>query len=284
MAWTNALKDIISDMISVGAIEGTKLPLFANTTYKDLIGTTNKVSIVKAGLATIGTYDPAADITYGTGAAGITELTCDQYFYMADKLDKTVKLVDNYIEQYVQSNLPRLYLKADAYALTLATKANFPTNWLAGAADAAIGVNSANILDQLDIMAEKLDSQNVDPSMRMLVVPPKIMTLIKKALRKSGLSVEGVTNALFEGRAEKILGFNVIESNQYVPGSGTYDYKVFFGSPDAFVAGLRDPQVEYMDKMENSFAESFKALIQFGVEVNREELGGAAYLKVVAEA
>ena len=286
MAWTNALKNLVSDTISVGVVEGTKLPLFANTTYKDLIGTTNKVSIVKAGLATIGTYTPGSDISYGTGAAGLTELTCDQYFYMADKLDKTVKLVDNYIEQYVQLNLPRLYLKADAYALTLATKANFPTNWIAGSADAAIDVNSASILEQIEKMSEKLDEQNVDLSMRMLVVPPKIMTLIKRALRKSGLSVEPVTNALFEGRAEKILGFNVIESNQYVPvtGSGTYDYKVFFGSPSAFVAGLRDPQVEYSEQMENAFAESFKALIQFGVEVDREELGGVAYLKVVAEA
>lgn len=282
MAWTNALKQILSDRLELGVRENTKLPLFANTQYNDIIETANKVIVTKVGDATIGTYTPGTPFTYNSGAAGTVELTCDQYFFIAEKLDKTVKVIEDYIMAYMDKNLPNLFLKSDAYALSLATKANFPTNWIAGAADAAIEVNSANIIEQIEAMSEKLDEQNVPVENRMLVVPPKIMTLIKRAIRKSGLSFEGVNNVLFEGRATRILGFNIIESNQYVAASGAY--KIFFGSPDVYIAGTRMPELEYFDKMQGEFAEAWQALIQFGIKVDNEKLGGVAFLKPVAEA
>lgn len=280
MAWDNALNQVISDMFINGPIEQTKFPFFANTKWQDVADSVDQVTLISVSSATIGTYNPAADITYGTGDASKLVLKCDQLKYFADALDDSVKLVGEYAIQYGQKSLAKMALESDKYILGLATKANFPTNWYAGVADAAIDVNGANILAVIDELAEKLDAQNVPAENRVLVVPPALNTKIKRGIVKAGVGVERSADSLFLGKADKVGGFNVVVSNQYVAAAGVYT--IFFGHADAIAAAAKAPSIESL-RLQNRIADGIRSLMRFGAKVIDEKMGGAAKLKPVAE-
>ena len=285
MAWTNAQNKVISNNIYIGIPQVSQLPFFANTRWSAEAENAKQVTIVGVGAVSIADYTPGSDITPTVGSPTATVLTIDQFKQFFVTLDDTEKLVGDTLNALSTKSTQALSMYGDAYLLTLATKANFATNWYAGSADAAIDVNSANILDVLDILGEKLDDQGVSQDGRFIVVPPKIKTKINTAMKETGLSIMPVENALLKKPgAFQVSGFNVLTSNQYAPitGSGTYDYKILYGTADAIAAAYIPPKVE-SGRLEKQFADYTKGLFSYGAKVLDEKTGGAAYLKVVAD-
>lgn len=281
MAFDNALLQVVSDSLYVGPVQESKLPFFANSKWSDAAGSADSVSIVTVGDITIGTYTPGSDISFDAGSAGKVSLKCDQLKYLATVVDDSITLVGDYLNAFVDKGLRKIALEADKFVLGKATKANFTANWIAGAADAAIDVNSANILAQLDLMNEKLNASNVPSDNRFVALPPELYTKLVIAVRKSGISMQPTADALFLGKAEKVSGFNVIVSNSYTAAAGVYT--VLFGHPDAIAVGVKTPKVE-SGRLEKQFGDSVKALFAYGATIVDATLAGAAKLKPVAEA
>lgn len=280
MAWTNALNNVISDMFVSGPVEQSKLPFIANTQWSDVAESSNQVTIITVASATTGTYTPGSDITIGTGGATNAILTCDQLDYFADEMDDSVKMVGQYAVAYGQKALQELALKSDKYVLSLATKANFPTNWYAGVSDAAVDVNGANILAVLEELTVNLDEENVPYDNRFIVVPPSLAAKIRLGAKKAAISVERSGDILFNGKVDKIGGFNILISNQYTAITGAY--KCLYGHPDCIAAANKLPAIESF-RPEKRFSTAIKALFRHGAKVINEKVGGAAYLKPVAE-
>lgn len=282
MAWTAAESQVISDLFASAPVGVSKLPFLATTKWEDVASSSDQVTIITVGDAAMGTYTPGSDITFGTGAAGSVVLTCDQLTYFADILDDSVKLVGTYAEAYAQKALSKLALKADANVLAQATKANFAANWYAGSADAAIDVNSANVLNILNDLSGLLDAQEVpNDGKRFVCVDPALAKKIKIALRKTGLALEPVSDAVFTGALGMYDGMNIVVSNQYVDAAGVKTY--LFGHSDAVAVAAKPPVVE-SGRSEKQFGTYVKALLRYGSKVVTPTMGGAAKLKVIAEA
>jgi len=284
MAWDNALNQVISDLFVDGPVEASKLPFITNSKWQNIADSSDQVTIITVGSATFGTYDPAVDITIGTGSAEKTVLKCDQLVYFADSVDDSIKLVGDYAVKYGQKAVMESGLKADKYALTLATKANFPTNWYAGAVDAAIDVNSANILAVLEDLNTKMNEANIPDEGRFIAVPPTLNQKILIAIRKAGIVAQQSTDAFYEGKVMKVCGLNIIVTNQYT-GSTAIGQTVLclFGHADAIAYGGK-PTVVESARLEKRFADLVKGLYRFGAKVVEEKKGGAAKLKIIAEA
>lgn len=283
MAWTSALNKVVSDRIQIGMTEFSKFPFLANTVYSDILGSADEVSIVNVGAVSVATYVPGTDMADGTPAPTATTLKCDQYRSWNFTLDDTVKLVGDTAVQLANKHARTAALAADKYVLGLATKANFPTNWYAGSADAAIEVNSSIILDVIEELAKNMKDNDVPIGMGFVCLTSGMHTMVLRALRKSGLPLAEVSSAMFQGTVLRFAGLDIVQSNQYVETTAsTKDFKILYGTVDAIAAASRSPTVESARK-EKQFATYLKGLIQFGAKVTQEELGGAAYLKEVAE-
>jgi hypothetical protein len=285
MAWTSAQNKVISNQIYMGVQEQAQTPFFANTKWSGEAEDAQQVTIVGVGAVSIGTYTPGSDITPTVGSPTATVLAIDQYKQFYVTLDDTQKLVGDTAMKLAQKSTEAIYLESDNYLLTLATKTNFPTNWYAGASDAVVEVNSANIAGVLMELGEMLDENNVPMDMRSIIVPPSIKTKILIAMQKTGLSIQPVENVLLRRPGSfQAYGFNILTSNQYAPvgGSGT-DYNIFFGHPDAIAAAYVPCKVE-SGRVEKQFADYTKGLFRFGGKVLDEKVGGVAYLQAKAEA
>jgi hypothetical protein len=282
MAWDNALNKVISDLISVGPTEESKLPFFANTDWSDTAESADEVTIVSLGAAVIKTFVPGTDITFGTGAASNAVLKCDQYKYFADTVFDTVKMISAYAIKYAEEALKKLALEADNYVMSLATKANFPTNWYSAAADAVQDVNSANIIEVIQELNEKLDLQNVPSEGRFITVDPSLYKVIKRGVKAAGLSLERSGDAFFEGKAYMVDGMNIILTNQ-MTGDTTNGWYCLYGNKDSIAAAVKPGAVESV-RHEASFGDGIKSLLQFGAKVIQEKSGGAAFLRAIAEA
>jgi len=282
MAWTNAQNKIISNQIYLGVQEKAQTPFFANTKWSAESQDAQQVTIVGVGAVSIDTYTPGSDITPTVGSPTASVLAVDQFkqFYVTQ--DYTQKLVGDILTKLADKSTMALVLESDKYILnTLMTKVLFPTNWYAGVSDVAVDVNGANILSVLEDLGENLDENNVPMDQRSLVLPPSLITKVRIAMRKSGLSVEPVTNVLLNRAGSfRCEGFNILPSNQYTNSTG---YKVFYGHADAIASAYLEPVVE-SGKVEKQFADYTKGLFRFGAKVLDETVGGVAYLKPVAEA
>lgn len=285
MAYTNAQNKVVSDQIYLGVQEQSKFPFFANTKWSAEAANAKQVSIVNVGDVTIANYTAYTDMTPTQGSPSATVLAIDTFKSFFVTLDQTERLVGDQLNALATKATVKCALTADAAMLALATKANFATNWYAGSADAAVSTNTANVLDIIDTLGENLDAANVPENDRFIIAPPKLNTKIQRAMKESGLSLMPVENVLLKRPGSySIGGFTVITSNQYVPitGSGTYDYKIFYGSANAVAAAYLSPVVE-SGKVEKQFADYVKGLFSFGMKVLDETQGGAAYLNIVAD-
>lgn len=283
MAWDNALNQVISDLFVDGPVEQSKLPFITNSKWSDVADSVDQVSIITVGSATFGTYDPAADITFGAGSASKLTLKCDQLVYFADTIDDSVKMVGDYAVAYGNKAVTESALKADKYALALATKAKFPTNWYAGAADAAIDVNSSNVIGVLEDLNTLLNAQNVPEDGRFIAVSPQLNQKILAGIRKAGIQAPQSTDAFFAGKCQKVAGLNIVVTNQYTGSTAigaTMTY--LFGHADAIAYGGKPTQVE-SGRVEKRFASFVKGLYRFGAQVVNEKMGGAAKIKLIAD-
>ena len=285
MAYTNAQNKVVSDLLYTGIQEQSKTPYFYNTQWSAEAADAKQVTIVNVGDVTIATYAPNNDMTPTQGSPSATVLSIDTFKSFFVTLDQTEKLVGDQLSALASKGSVKCALAADASALALATKANFPTNWYAGSSDAAVNVNTANVLDIIDSLGENLDATNVPESDRFIIVPPKLNTKILRAMKESGLSLMPVENALLKRPGSyNIGGFTIINSNQYVEvtGSGTHDFKILYGSANAIAAAYTAPIVE-SGRLEKQFGDYVKGLFRYGMKVLDETQGGAAYLNVVAD-
>jgi len=277
MAWTSALNQVISDNLVTGPVEESKLPFFATTQWEDVADSVDQVSIVVVGDAASQTYVPGTDLTIDAGAASAVVLKCDQLKAIAIYVDDTTKMVGQYAVAYANKARQVLALLADKYVLALATKANFATGWIAGAADATININNVNALDQLDAVNEKLNTMAVPDAGRFICVPPSIYTKIMKA---AGVAAKTSDDFIFLGKAQKVRGLNILQSNQY---TGTAPYLCLFGTAEA-IAVANKPAVVEAPRDPKKFGVILKTLMRFGASVVNPGMGGVIKLTPVADA
>lgn len=276
MAFTNAYYSVISTKFSEGAKRASKLPFLANTTWEgDAIN--GEVKIISVGDATLRTYTPGTPITVDTGSATANVLKLDQFKYFAHDVDSTESLTPGYLAKYAEKALAASKLQNDAYVLGLAP--SFTTNKITGAADAAINVNSANILDIIRQAAALLRKQDALTENAFIALPAEWGDIVEKAATNKYLT--SADSYFATGEVPKIAGLNVVLTNSYVIASDTAT--ILFGSPDAVADAMSIGNLETITELENSFGVRTKCLVRYGAKVVEEKMGGMAKLKRIAE-
>lgn len=278
MAFTNAYFSIVSETFSAGAKKSSKLPFLAATAWE---GDARKgdVKIISVGDATLRTYVPGTAITVDSGSATANILKLDQYKYFAHDVDSTESLTGQYLSVYSNKALEACKRSNDGYLLNTIAP-TFVTNKIVGASDAAINVNSANILDVVNQASDLLRSQGALVENAFFALPAQWMSMLVKAAGKQLLTSNDSYFAT--GNVPKIAGLNIIDSTEYNITGDTAS--VLFGSPDAIANAMAIGELETITELENSFGVRTKCLVRYGAKVIEEKMGGFAKLKKIAEA
>ncbi|MBD3387597.1 MAG: hypothetical protein GF414_01525 [Candidatus Altiarchaeales archaeon] len=153
----------------------------------------------------------------------------------------------------------RLSDAADAYVYGLHAQAGVTTGL--GTTSSPTAINSSNVLSTFGEVARRLSDANCPEEGRFIVIPPWLH--LKARLAK--ITNENTTNlALEEGFADKILGFNVLVSNNVqTSGSAT---KVLAGTTAAITYADGIVKTEAM-RLESAFADGLRGLHVYGAKV-----------------
>lgn len=284
MAYTNAQLKVMSGDIYTGIVENSQLPILANTRWSQEAQNASEVTILSVGDVSFADYVQGTPITTESPAPALSVLKMDQRKGFGINSYDTDRLVAGYVQAIAQKASKKAALLPDAYILTMATKANFATNWIAGSADAAIDVNGSNIATYLRMMNTKLSKQGVPMGERFVALPPDLYEKVLIAVEKKNVVAQQTTDSLFNANIIKVCGLNIIETNQYamVGGSGD-DYNVLYGHVSAIAAAYKPVNVE-SQRMVKEPGDVIFGVLEYGAKVVDEKVGGAAYLHVVAEA
>ena len=278
MAFTLAELTVMSNDIYTGITEQSKLPFLASTRWSTEAAGATSVVITSVGDITFNDIVNGTPATTQSPTPTQATLSIDHHKDFWVPAYDTQRLIPGFVQQTAQKAAAAAALLPDALVLSMATKANFSANWIAGSSDAAISFSSSTSLAQLDTINEVLAGQNVPEDQRFVCLPPKLYTRVLQGIRAAGIPAQESTDAMFQGRAIKVCGLNIIQSNQYavVTGSGTYDYRVLFGHTDAIACAYLPVQTKQQD-INLGWGVNIGGKVEYGAKVINAKFGGAAY-------
>jgi len=186
----------------------------------------DQVRVNQIGDISIGTYTKNTNITAAQELQDAqTILTIDQqkYFnFQIDDIDKA-QTKPKIMTEAMRKAAYGLRDVADSYILGLYTQAGLSV----GTSSSPIDLTSLNVEDTLLLIAETMNDSNIPQEGRFGIIPPWVLTKIILA----GLTTKTMNDVLFEnGKIGKVLGFNLLLSNNVAKNSSSWDItKMMFG-------------------------------------------------------
>lgn len=254
-----------------------KTHVFAGLCNRDYEGEITKagdtVKIGSIGSIDIGDY--AGSVSFQEVDAASTTLVIDQSKYFAfnvhdvDKAQANVDLMANAMKEaaYGMNDV------IDGYIAGLYTEAG------STASASTVSVNSANVIDSVAKVAQKLNEQSVPSAGRWLVIPPWFAT--KLAIAKIYKATDN-TETLQNGFVGRFLGFDVYTSANVQKSSAT-DYQILGGTGAAITFASQIAEVEAI-RRESAFADGVRGLYLYGAKVVQPKALCTLVAKEVAEA
>lgn len=256
----------------------------ANTDYQGeiskfgdsvVIRTTPDISIVP--------YEVGMDLTYEVPESPSTLLEINRGFSFSfaiesvDKMQSDIDLLTDWSEdaghqmavQVDTQILGDIYNDADA-ANQGATAGAISGAFDLGVAGVPVSLTAANVLDWIVDMGTVLDEQNVPETDRCLVLPARIVGLIKKSdLRDASIAGDG-ESIVRNGRIGTIDRFTLYSSNLLNVTGAEYDVIAAHKSALTFAAQMDDEKLVHMLNP-NKHGELLRGLMVYGYEVIKPE-------------
>ena len=140
-----------------------------------------------------------------------------------------------------------------------------------GTTAAPLNITKSNVLDYLIDYGTVLYEQNVPESNRWVVIPPWMAGMIQKSELRDA-SVSGESSTLKNGRLGMIGTFTIYVSNLMTTASAKTE--VIFGHKSALSFASQITEMDYFDKLENTFGKAIRGLNVYGFEVLKTEAMG----------
>lgn len=211
-------------------------------------------------------------------------LLIDQQKYMAQKIDdiEIAQAQPKYATEVTRKMGESLADDVDQYLAGLHTEAGITADL--GADGAAISINSANIIEYMILVGQKMSENNVPERGRVAVLPPAIMGKLR--LAKIAIEVESVAGegyrAGYVGRATE-LGFDIYTSNNIANTAGAEWKCMFFTAGETIALASQITNMEAM-RLETTFGEGIRFLNVYGGKVMRPDSLAVGTWTAVAEA
>jgi len=261
----------------------------ANTDYEGEISAHgDKVVIRTVASITINNYIKGQALTYQQPESANVELNIDQGKYFAFELKTVDKHQSdiNLMNQWATDGGEQMKISVDtdilgaipasAHAQNAGlTAGRISANISLGSAVTPLAVTKTNVLDVIVDMGTVLDEQSAPETNRWLVLPARIMGMIKKSDLKDASITGDSQSTLRNGRVGSIDRFTIYSSNNVNVTAGKYD--IVFGHKSALTfAG----QITEMDEIPNpnDFGTLARSLFVFGFEVIKTNMLGHAVL------
>lgn len=264
MALNEFKPTIWSDLIFMEYDKALVFAPLLNRDYEgEIAGYGDKVKINEIGEVTTNTY--AGTVTYEDPKDASKYLLIDQAKYAA------VQVAD--IDQ-AQSKPNVMGRIANRIGFSLADDMD---QFIAGLADEAgivsglgtegvpISITSANVVNYLSLVAQKMDEANNPRSGRVAVVPPWFVQ--KMNLAKITKDTDN-SEALSTGYVGFFYGFDIYQSNNISHSSTTWYKPMFFLRNDSIAFAEQLMVTEGM-RSETSFSDKLRSLVVYGGKVVR---------------
>ena len=244
----------------------------ANRDYEgDIKGYGDTVRITTIGDVTVSDYTRSTTITPAELTDAQTKLLISQAKYFAFKIDdldkaqQTPKVMDGAISKSTY----KLRDTADSFLAGLYTDA--------GSKLSNTDVNSANVIDYILSIAQKLDEKNVPREGRWLTLPPAIIVKLVKA---KVLNETANSQVFDNGLVARALGFAIHNSNNLKTVS---TYTQALAGTNAGISFAEQVVTVEAYRPESSFSDAVKGLHVYGGKVVMADCLVNAPVKAVAE-
>jgi N4-gp56 family major capsid protein len=193
-------------------------------------------------------------------------LVIDQSKYFAFKVDDVDQrqALGNVMPEAMQRAAYQLAKVADAYVASLYTGVATANNL------GTVSVTTAAIAyTQIRMLKLKLDSADIPEDGRFITAPPWFYSLLTEDNRFLDASASGTTETLRNGRVGRVLGFDLLQSNQ-APNPTGDDYVVMAGTNAAISFAQQINKTEAY-RPESSFSDAVKGLHLYGAKLVRPD-------------
>lgn len=245
-------------------------PRIANRNYEGEISEFgDTVTINSVGRPTVSTYTPnSTTITPEQLTTAQRKLVVDQAKYFSFYVDDVdARQVRN------DGGLMSEAMMEAAFALG-DTADQFIAGLYTGAATAnqlgTVSVTSGALAyTQINKLGTKLDEANVPKQGRWVVVPPWYVELLLEEDKTVRVDASGTSEALRNGFVNRLLGFDLLESNN-VPNPTGDDYAIMAGFSGAISYAEQINKVEAF-RPESAFEDAVKGLHLYGAKLVRPD-------------
>ena len=264
MSVQNFIPQIWAAQILLANQKNQKALQIVNRNYEGLISQAgDRVKINTISPISVSDYTKnSTSITYSALNANAQWLVLDQAKYWSasvDDIDAAQSNVDIMAGAMAEASY-RLSDAADSFIFGLHAGASVKTSL--GTDTTPIEINSTNALDYMDEVSRRLSDASCPAEGRFMAVPPWFY--LKLQLAK--ITNEQSTNrALEEGYADKILGFNIVVSNN-ISNSSSTAYKILAGTTDAITYADGIVKTEAL-RLSTAFADGLRGLHVYGGKV-----------------
>ncbi len=220
-------------------------------------------SVTFIGLNDPTVYDYEGTVTYEDIQDAATVLSIDQDKAFSFKVTDLEALRSSLGLKDSQAKRASYNLKkeVDSYVFALHTQA--------GNTEETTEVTPANVLQLIGEVKEKLEKQNVQDGRTWIVVPPFIKTKLMLAGIKFQIN-NGVNGSGTVGFTDE-LGCDIYVSNQLATDETGETVYMMAGSYSAIAYAEQVLDIQYIDRLENSFDSAVRGRIVFGAKVIKPE-------------
>lgn len=262
MAITNFQPTIWSAMVLESLKKNLVYGARANRNYEGDVRFGNAVKINAVGAVSVRSY--AGSTTTDALSDTTQTLSIDQQKYFSFRVDDVNKIQSN-ADFASAAQMEAGYALADAvdqYIASLHTSAGIVTDL--GTDVTPIDINSANVLEYLQMMYQKMSENNVPTSGRWAIIPPWFETKVKIAAQKIMTMNDQIVTTGYIGTIE---GFDLYVSNNVANTAGAL-YKVMAGYSGSITLATQIDQTEAV-RDTAAFADIVRGLMVYGAKVVR---------------
>lgn len=245
-------------------------PRIANRNYEGEISEFgDTVTINSVGRPTVSTYTPnSTTITPEQLTTAQRKLIIDQAkyfsFYVDDVDARQVRNSGGLMSEAMREAAFALGDTADQFIAGLYTGAQ-SANQIG-----TVSVTSGALAyTQINKLGTKLDEASVPKEGRWVVVPPWFTELLLEDDKTSRVDASGSSEALRNGFVNRLLGFDLLESNN-VPNPTGDDFAIIAGYPGAISYAEQINKVEAF-RPESAFEDAVKGLHLYGAKLVRPD-------------
>jgi len=286
-------------MFSLKAIEewyeNSIIEFMANTDYEgEIKAKGDRVTIRNAaGTTNIYDYEKNSTITYPQITTPDVTLIVDKakgWSFGVDKIDK-LQFDKDYMSEDQRNHVERLREQIQAEFLEDIYATADATNQGAAAGRVSQNVNlgtsgtpraltKADVTDFLVDCNQVLNENNVPTRDRYIVLPPPVISLLKKSDLKAANITGDDVGVIRNGMVGQVDGFNIIPSNQVPFNSGTSSWNCSFGHKYAVTWASQITESEILPRLENTHGAGYRGLRVYGYKTIKEDGLGLGVVSV----